>query len=990
MSKASMSKIRVYELAKELGLENKAVIELCEQLGMSGKQSHSNTLLDEEADRLRRSVIRRAVSERSGATREIQKEGAVVTEQRVGNVIRRRKKETDEEDEISPKQPPRAQLDLSSPSSSSLEGRSEIFEVHQPKSRQEALARADALFHKQGEPRESREIVERASLQSVREKKARQSQEVTDQTLGVDVSCVGQQETAIKRPEQISSEITQDKKTEALQEEGTKQVQHTGQTTFIEHDQEGAPQLGHVVQSEPHEPQAKLPITQAGDPLHEVRRRHDIRAPKVLGKIDLPVRAVGGKKTSDTKIPVSSEDTDDSLEKKEGEKDSSGAIKVHKGKRKVGVQGNGVLEVEELKPRLRKKQILRKDDLLDYEGERDLWRHRKDKKSKRGDIGKQNGQEFQEANAPRATKRIVKISGEISVSELSRNLGAKASEVLLHLLNLGVKATINQLVDYETATLIAAEFGFTVVNTGYDEEEHLAGLNKIEKAGNLTLRSPVVTVMGHVDHGKTSLLDAIRKTSVTTLEAGGITQHIGAYNIVLPSGGSVTFLDTPGHEAFTAMRSRGAKVTDIVVLVVAADDGVMPQTVEAISHAKAAGVPILVAINKIDKPGADPERIKSQLSEHGLIPEDWGGETIIVPVSANTKQGVDLLLENLHLQAEILELKAAPDSPARGTVIESKIDRGRGPVISVLVQNGTLKKGDVFLAGAVCGKARALVADDGTQLLSAGPSIPVEVLGASDVPLAGDDFYVLSSEAEAKRIAEFRLQRIRLKELASKGVIAGAPLTLADFSEFLQTGGLKELPVIIKADVQGSVEAVAEALKQLATEEVRVKILHQGVGAITENDVQLAVASKAVVVGFNVRSETRAASLIDQERVQILYSRIIYELVEMVQSAMKGKLDPKFQETTLGRVEVRETFKVPKLGTIAGSYVIDGVIQRGALVRLLRDNRVVFEGKMASLRRFKDDVKEVTSGYECGIGIEGYSDIQMGDVIEVYRMEQVH
>ena len=707
--------------------------------------------------------------------------------------------------------------------------------------------------------------------------------------------------------------------------------------------------------------------------LDAIRQKHDIRSPKILGKIEL-------QKVEPRKTESKREGRKTTFAVSDLEQPAAATGKPAKGK-KVRAAEEGS-EADGLKKRRPKKQILRKDDLLDYEGERDTWRSRKDKKDKQKKSDLADGQ--------RTLVKQVKINNEVSAGEFAKAMGVKGSEVLTQLMNLGVMATINQLLDYDTASLVAGQFGVTVVNTGQDDEQMLSELRTTDTPDDLKLRPPVVTVMGHVDHGKTSLLDVIRKTSVVKGEAGGITQHIGAYNVVLPHGGSVTFLDTPGHEAFTAMRSRGARVTDIVVLVIAADDGVMPQTIEAINHAKAAGVPIIVAVNKIDKEGANIDRIKTQLSEHGLIPEDWGGDTIMVPVSAKTKIGIDLLLENLYAQAEILELKANPSRHAYGTIVESKLDRGRGPVMTVLVSNGTLRRGDCFVAGSVFGKVRAMLAGDGQAADEAGPSIPVEVVGASTVPLAGDDFYVLASEAEARNIAETRARAARLKELSARNKVAiGGPLTLESFSARVAEGEKKEFPLIVKADVQGSVEAVSEALLQLSNEEVSVTVLHKGVGAVTENDVQLAVASRALVVAFNIRAESHAAQMAENEGVHILYSRIIYELVDAVKGAVSGVLAPQIVEKTLGRVEVRQTFKVPKAGVVAGSYVLDGVVQRGAMIRLLRDNRVIHEGKMSSLRRFKDDVREVQAGYECGIGIDGYNDIKDGDVIEVFKMEEV-
>ncbi|MFN8388860.1 MAG: translation initiation factor IF-2 [Bdellovibrionota bacterium] len=937
-----MSKIRVYELAKELGLENKALLDLCVQLGMDDKQSHSNSLSDDEAEKIRRFVIRRAVNEKGPSVREVNKEGHLLTESRLGgNVIRRRKKEDAEEEETPP---PSRQIDLSSVQASRELPTLAPDLAAERMSREAALRQADALFGP----------------------KTTKSEPAPEQT----------EPAAEEAPQE--AEPT---------EEPAEQAAAPVETEFAEEPEVEAAVEQLVQESEPAQEAEAAPAAddaQGAAHLEAVRKRHDIRAPKVLGKIELPVKPVPVKRTVTVTPKAAAEPgTQEPAEEFEGE----GANKrKKKGKvERTDTDGPGGKKVK-------KKQILSKNDLLDYDGERDGWRTKKTKKKTKGDRDGLNGHGSPEAGPTKQSKKVVRVPGHISVGELAKQMSLKVGEVMGVLMKLGVMAMINTLIDFETATIVASEFGFTTQNTDEDVEDLITNLSEVDTEESLVLRPPVVTVMGHVDHGKTSLLDAIRKTSVTKGEFGGITQHIGAYNVVLPHGGSVTFLDTPGHEAFTAMRSRGAKVTDIVVLVVAADDGVMPQTIEAINHAKAANVPIIVAVNKIDKEGANRDRIINQLAEHGLIPEEWGGTTIVCNVSAHTKEGIDNLLENLHLQAEILELRANPNRRAVGTVVESKIDRGRGPVISVLVSNGTLRKGDVFVAGAVFGKVRALVDDDGKRIDEAGPSIPAEVLGAQGTPLSGDDFIVFESEAQARSIAEQRSQGRRLKELAKgEGAAAmGGALTLEKFSQLVSdSADLKELPLIVKADVQGSVEAVTEALLQLSNEEVKIKVIHKGVGAINENDVQLASASKALLVGFNVRADARAQQLVDAEGLEVLYSRVIYDLVDSVNSAVKGMRAPVLREKTLGRLEVRQTFKVPRQGVVAGSYVLDGVISRGAQVRLLRDSKVIYEGKMASLRRFKDDVREVSAGYECGVGIEGYSDIKNGDIIEVFKVEEV-
>jgi len=586
-----------------------------------------------------------------------------------------------------------------------------------------------------------------------------------------------------------------------------------------------------------------------------------------------------------------------------------------------------------------------------------------------------------EITVPKAIKRIIKITESITVGEMAKRMGAKANDLIRTLMKMGFMATINHPLDFETACIIAADFGYEVENVAVDLDEILEAAP--DKAEDLVKRPPVVTIMGHVDHGKTSLLDAIRTTNVIAGEAGGITQHIGAYDVEL-NGRKITFLDTPGHEAFTAMRARGAKVTDIVILVVAADDGVMPQTREAVNHSKAAGVPIIVAVNKIDKPEAKPERVKQELMEFGLVAEEWGGETIFVEVSAKKQTNLEELLEMVLLQADVLELTANPLKPARGTIIEAKLDKGRGPVATVLVQEGTLKVGDYFVSGVHFGRVRAMQNDRGEKVSVAGPSMPVEVIGLTGVPEAGDVFVVLSDERQAKEIAMLRQQKIRETELAKS-----SKLSLEQLYEKIQKGEVKELNVVMKGDVQGSVEAVAESLRKLSTDAIRLRVINSSVGAITETDVNLATASNAIVLGFNVRPEVKAQALAEKEGVDIRLYNIIYDAVDDIKKAMEGLLEPTLKEKLLGRAEIREVFSVPKHGNVAGSYVLDGKMVRNSQVRLLRDNIVIYEGKMGSLRRFKDDVKDVAAGYECGISLENYNDIKPGDIIESFEIEKI-
>jgi len=592
------------------------------------------------------------------------------------------------------------------------------------------------------------------------------------------------------------------------------------------------------------------------------------------------------------------------------------------------------------------------------------------------------GAQARAAAAPIVVDREVTITEGITVKDLSEKLGVKVRDLIRRLLDQGVIATINHTLDPALAEQVAQSFGARTRVVTYEEETQ----EQVEVGapdGKVVVRAPVVTVMGHVDHGKTSLLDAIRETNVTAQEAGGITQHIGAYSVPV-NNRKIVFLDTPGHEAFTRMRARGAKVTDVVVLVVAADDGVMPQTVEAISHARAAKVPIIVAVNKVDKPGALPERVKKQLGDHGLVAEDWGGDTVMVEVSAKQKTNLQLLLEMILLVTEIQELKANPDRPGSGTVLEAKLDKGRGPVCSLLVQNGTLHVGDSFLVGAVFGKVRAMFDDRGHPIEQAGPSTPVEILGLQSLPQAGDSFQAVTDAIKAKQIALFRENKMR--ELSRS---RSSRLTLEQFQDQLKAGLVKELPIILKADVQGSAEVVAETLNKIGDARVKVKLVYTGVGAITVSDVLLASASNSIIVGFNVRPERKATELALQEQVDIRLHTIIYELMDEMRKALTGLLEPTHREISVGRAEVRQVFRVAKVGTVAGAQVSEGRLTKDCSIRLLRDNVVVYKGRISSLRRFKDDVQEVRSGLECGVSLENFADVKAGDVLEAYVTESV-
>jgi translation initiation factor IF-2 len=602
----------------------------------------------------------------------------------------------------------------------------------------------------------------------------------------------------------------------------------------------------------------------------------------------------------------------------------------------------------------------------------------------RGAAASDAAQQHQFVAPSESLTREIHVPETITVADLAHKMSVKAAEVIKSLMKLGTMVTINQVLDQETAMIVVEELGHKAVAAKLDDPEaYLVEEAPEHEEAGLLPRAPVVTVMGHVDHGKTSLLDYIRRTKVAAGEAGGITQHIGAYHVETPRG-MITFLDTPGHEAFTAMRARGAKATDIVILVVAADDGVMPQTIEAIHHAKAANVPLVVAINKIDKPEANADRVKQELVAQSVVPEEYGGESPFVSVSARTGAGVDALLEQVLLQAEVLELKAPIDAAAKGLVIEARLDKGRGPVATILVQSGTLKRGDVVLAGSAFGRVRAMNDENGDPIQSAGPSIPVELLGLTEVPAAGEEVMVLGDERKAREIALFRQGKFRDVKLAKKQAAK-----LEDMFEQMKESGIKALALLIKADVQGSQEALVHALGRLSTEEVKVNVIHSAVGGITESDINLAMASKAVVIGFNTRADGAARKLADGAGVDIRYYNIIYEAVDEVKAALSGMLTPEKKESALGLVEIRQVFRISKVGTVAGCMVLEGMVKRGARVRLLRDNVVVHDGELDSLKRFKDDVREVKAGFECGLSLRNFSDIKEGDQLEVYEVQEV-
>ncbi len=653
---------------------------------------------------------------------------------------------------------------------------------------------------------------------------------------------------------------------------------------------------------------------------------------------------------------------------------------TRKGKRKKPEPADAAAGAAE-KPKKVKKQVpFKRKEVVEGDALYDQRFGKVRKGRKKGKAAKPATDKTQ-ITTPKAIKRRIKVDETIVLADLAKRMGIKGSELIKRLMGMGVMVTINQTIDFDTANLLAQEFEFEVERASFEEESVIK--TQEDSPTDLRFRPPVVTIMGHVDHGKTSLLDVIRHSKVVDSEAGGITQHIGAYHVPHDTG-DIVFLDTPGHEAFTAMRGRGAQVTDIVILVVAADDGVMPQTIEAIDHSRSAGVPIIVAVNKIDKPGAEPDRIKRELAEKGLVPEDWGGDSIFVNVSAKEQTGIDELLEMIVLQSEVLELKANPDKPAKGFIIESRQETGRGPVATVLVAEGTLHTGEAVVAGMFHGKIRAMFDDKGNTIKEAGPSFPVEIIGLSGVPMAGDELVAVADEKDARSVSEHRLQKQRSLDLAKT-----SRMSLDKLYEKMMEGEVKDLNLIIKADVQGSIEALKDSLTRLSTDEVKINIIHSATGTIHESDISLAAVSNAIILGFNVRPTGKVAQMAEEEHVSIRYYNIIYDAIKEIKDAMVGLMASTYEERIVGRAEVRQVFMVPNIGAIAGCMVIDGKIQRNQPVRIVRDGIVIHEGKISSLRRFKDDVKEVAHNYECGIGIERFNDVKVGDIIECYYLEEV-
>jgi translation initiation factor IF-2 len=946
----TMEKARVKDLSVELGVSNKELLQALREIGIQAK-SHMSTLTEEEADEVK------AMLKDKGTQTEV-----VRKEIQPGMVVRRRRKPVAEDAKKAKPEAPEVEQKTAPLPDAAIET-PEMPTAAEDVSRTEEQTPPDEPAHAAPvhEP-----VVKVIHSPADRE----QAQPPTDAEPDLEPEAEAPQpaETAetVEAPEELLSEET------APVHEGAEATGEAAPETALE---PTAPAKGEGEQTAAQDAEAEARKKKKRKKKKEISPEPQVR---IISRPD-PVPETP-KIKGPLPEPTAPDDAAPAPRTVGADKPADADAKAKKGRKKDKRVVEFPQSLPEEEDRRRTSLQIKKKKALTV----------KDKTGGKVRSGRRRrGQEMPpeqpaagQAQNLKATKRKIKIDEAIRLSDLAHQMGIKAQALIKVLFQLGVMATINQSLDMETATLVASEFGYEVEKVGFSEADYLVP-QEPDSPESLKPRPPVVTIMGHVDHGKTSLLDAIRESHVTLGEAGGITQHIGAYHVSTPRG-EVVFLDTPGHEAFTAMRARGAQVTDVVILVVAADDGVMDQTREAVNHSKAAGVPIMVAVNKIDKEGADPDRARRELSELGLLPEDWGGETIYANVSAKNRVGIDELLEMILLQAEVMELKANPDKFARGRIVEARLDKGRGAVATLLMQEGTLKQGDNFVCGLYNGRVRAMFNDQGKKVKEAGPTMPVEVQGFEGVPEAGDEFVVVEDDKVARRIAEARQLKEREKTLAKESKV-----TLETFlSTRAGQAEVQTLNLVVKADVQGSLEAVNDALTKLSTDEVKVNLIHGGTGAITETDVMLASASHAIIIGFNVRPTAKVKDVAEKENVDIRFYDIIYKLVNEIKDALSGMLSPLTREVYLGQAEVRETFSVPKVGTVAGCAVADGKITRNAGVRLLREGVVIFTGTIASLKRFKDDVKEVTKGYECGIGLEKFNDIKVGDVIEAFEEVQ--
>ncbi|WP_027358037.1 translation initiation factor IF-2 [Desulforegula conservatrix] len=980
-----MAKIRVYELAKELGMSHKALLDKIMQLDIDVR-SHMSSLEDDAVKLIKEQVAGKKAED---------------DDKNKPTVIRRRKANA-ETPELNQETAAKAEDSLAE---AAVE---ESFEAHAEISETDMIAEPD---DHEAEQTQSEKIESDLPGNTFAEKQDGHQPRKKDASGKHSAAKVIFRPELLEQPEEVMKQSTKENKTPA--QEHKQAEHHKKRETRPVHETET------VSVQRPSEPENVKTV------IAEIIAEEDKKAePPFIPGSETPRQDKQGApaKPMDTSVKPETDDSGEedkgsSKSKKKGKKPTAARIiklpdfipeitpkKTFKPERRPVVVDVPIIEPEEkvIAPVVNAEPSDDKAKKRHGGGGGDSWDKKGKKKTfskkevvegnalysesgrfgkkKKGGKAKPEPQKTQ-LTVPKAIKRRIKVDETIILAELAKRMGIKANEMIAKLMELGVMATVNQTIDYDTAVLVASEFSFEVEKASFEEDTLIA--QEVDAPESLITRAPVVTIMGHVDHGKTSLLDVIRKTKVANFEAGGITQHIGAYSVTTDRG-MITFLDTPGHEAFTSMRSRGAKITDLVILVVAADDGVMPQTIEAINHAKAAGVPIIVAVNKIDKPDADPDRVKRELSDHGVLAEDWGGDVIFVHVSAKQAINIDALLEMILLQAEFLDLKANPEKMARGHVIEAKLDSGRGPVATVLIQEGTLKPGKYIVCGIQYGRVRAMINDKGQKADEAGPSIPVEVLGLSGVPMAGDEIIECKSEKDARQISQDRAQKQRAKELAKN-----SRMSLEGLFEKLEEGIVKDLNLILKADVHGSIEALKESLSKLSTSEVKINVIHSATGTVTESDVSLAAVSNAIILGFNVRPGAKVHEMAEEENVDMRFYNIIYDAIKDIKNAMIGLMDSTYEERVMGRAEVVEAFSIPKVGTIAGVMVSNGKIQRNLKARVLRNGIIVYDGNISSLRRFKDDVKEVAQGYDCGIGIENFNDIKIGDTIECYYMEEI-
>ncbi len=945
-----MAKVRVYELAKDLNMTNRALLNKMKELKIEVK-SHMSSLEDSAVSAIKRSLLG--------------KNKQSIDVKIKPSVIRRRKKKVEEiiipesegkeeaEKKVVLKKKAPTEEEPIAPGDAADRKESKDVKVKKTPEKKEAAPKTDKAKPKIKKATPAKIIkppVEEEPKESAPQKDTEELKKATEKP---------EKPKAVKKEEK--PETKKAKKQKAAEEKEPAAAEKEKKAKKKKKKKKSTP--AKIVKIADPSVLENLKKSTPGDdkkrPLKKTDNRKDTEGKRPFKKKTKPSSPeIPDINIPEMDIPVPSEEK--GKRRKDKRRADFGPDKPPAGKRKH-----------------RKKKSVIEGDALYKSSRGRKKRGKKDVRAKKGNFQKT------QITTPKAIKRRIKIDEAIELAELAKRMGIKANEMIAKLMTLGVMATVNQTIDFDTAALVATEFDFEVEKASFEEETLLSFQTEEDDEDKMIERAPVVTIMGHVDHGKTSLLDVIRESKITSGEAGGITQHIGAYNVQTPNGGRVTFLDTPGHAAFTAMRSRGAQVTDIVILVVAADDGVMPQTIEAINHSKAANVPVVVAVNKMDKDGADPDRIMRELSEFDLLAEEWGGDVIFVKVSAKTGMGIDELLEMVLLQSEVLELKANPDRKATGYVVESRLDKGRGAVATVLVKQGTLKDGDPIVCGLHSGRIRAMIDDSGARIDKAGPSTPAEIVGLNGVPDAGDEFIAVSTDKDAKQISGHRMQKQRAKELAKK-----SRANLEKMFENLGSAEVKELKLIVKADVQGSIEALNDSLKELAKEEVEIKIVHSGAGTINESDVALAAVSDAIIVGFNVRPTPQIRKMAKDENVDMRFYDIIYDVINDIKAALDGMMPSTFHEIIIGRADVRDTFVVPKMGTIAGCHIVEGKVVRGKKVRLLRDGVIKCDTELSSLRRFKDDVKEVEQGYECGIGLEKYNDIKVGDAIECYEVEE--